>query len=71
MVVETYKIRVIAYELRGIKSLVRDMGLEPTRLSAQEPKSCAAASYANPAYEPAYIYEKRYSKTSVSSSFPK
>ena len=31
--------------------LVRDMGLEPTLLTEQEPKSCAAANYANPAYK--------------------
>ena len=34
-----------------ITLMVRDMGLEPTLLTEQEPKSCAAASYANPAYK--------------------
>ena len=30
--------------------LVRVVGLEPTRLAAQEPKSCASANSAIPAY---------------------
>ena len=33
-------------------SLVRVMGVEPTRLAAQEPKSCASANSAIPVYAP-------------------
>lgn len=41
--------------LPSLEVMVGDTGLEPARLSTSEPKSDAAASYANPPYEPAYI----------------
>ena len=48
--------------------MVGNKGLEPLRLSALEPKSSASANSANSPWRgvPAYIYEKRYTKTSVS-----
>ena len=33
------------------EDLVRVTGLEPARLSAQEPKSCVSASFTTPAYD--------------------
>ena len=34
----------------GFVYLVRATGLEPARISPQEPKSCACANFATPAY---------------------
>ena len=38
------------FEKHSKTALVRKVGLEPTRFSAIEPKSIAAANYATPAY---------------------
>ena len=34
--------------------VVRVVGLEPTRIAAQEPKSCVSANFTIPAYIPRY-----------------
>ena len=39
--------------------LVRVVGVEPTRLAAQEPKSCASANSAIPAYSALYLTTRR------------
>ena len=44
--------------------MVENKGLEPLHLSILDPKSSASTNSANSPYVPAYIYEKRYTKTS-------